>query len=175
MFHLICSVTCSSSVALMVNTSRGGLQANLSVRYVPNQTAEDLVGHLRRHLHHEFRKLRSFTTVHINVSSHGQHWSADLHGKFFKQASAAIEAEWGEAPLAVREGGTMPCASMLESLLRAPAIMIPIGQHSDNCHLANERIHRQNLTKGKNVMRRIIESMTGSALEGPPAATAAVK
>lgn len=139
------------------------LQANLSVRYVPNQQAEDLVSHLQRHLKHEFRKLRSFNRMHINFLSQGHHWSADPHGKLFQQASAAIEAEWGVPPLAVREGGTMPCASMLESLLQAPAIMIPIGQHSDNCHLANERLHHQNLTKGKNVMRRIIESMAASA------------
>jgi acetylornithine deacetylase/succinyl-diaminopimelate desuccinylase-like protein len=135
------------------------LQANLSVRYVPNQTADALVGHLQRHLQHEFRKLRSSNKLQFAVKSRGQAWSADPASAYFKQAAAAIEAEWGEAPLPVREGGTMPCASLLESLLGAPAIMIPMGQNSDNCHLANERLRRQNLIKGKNVMRRIVEGM----------------
>jgi len=32
---------------------------------------------------------------------------------------------------------------------QAPAILIPLGQSSDSPHLANERIRRQNLVKGK--------------------------
>ena len=132
-------------------------QANLSVRYVPNQTADALVGHLERHLSHEFRKLRSANKVSFSVKSRGAHWSADVTSPVFKQAAAAIEHEWGQEPLPVREGGTMPCASMLERLLGAPAIMVPMGQNSDNCHLANERLRKQNLIKGKNVMRRIVE------------------
>lgn len=51
----------------------------------------------------------------------------------------------------------MPCASMLENLLGAPAVLLPMGQNSDNCHLANEKLRKMNLIKGKNVIRRIIE------------------
>lgn len=53
----------------------------------------------------------------------------------------------------------MPVASYLERMLSAPAIMIPMGQSSDNCHLANERIRRTNLFKGKNVIRRLLEEI----------------
>jgi acetylornithine deacetylase/succinyl-diaminopimelate desuccinylase-like protein len=69
----------------------------------------------------------------------------------------AISQEWGCKPLPVREGGTMPCASMLETILGAPAMLLPMGQNSDNCHLANEKLRKVNLVKGKNVIRRIIE------------------
>lgn len=147
----------------------GGVQANLSVRFVPNQKADDLTGHLQRHLQHEFRKLRSSNRFDFSVKSRGQHWSADPGSSFFRQVSAAIEAEWGQAPLPVREGGTMPCASMLESMLNAPAIMVPMGQFSDNCHLANERLRRQNLIKGKNVMRRVVEGLRGGGDGDTPA------
>jgi acetylornithine deacetylase/succinyl-diaminopimelate desuccinylase-like protein len=54
----------------------------------------------------------------------------------------------------------MPCASMLETLLGAPAVLLPMGQNSDNCHLANEKLRRMNLIKGKNVIRRIIEGFS---------------
>ena len=70
-----------------------------------------------------------------------------------------------------RPGGTMPVASHLERLLCAPAIMIPMGQSSDNCHLANERIRRTNLFKGKNVIRRLLEEI--GAMGGGAAAAAA--
>jgi acetylornithine deacetylase/succinyl-diaminopimelate desuccinylase-like protein len=135
------------------------MQANLSVRYVPNQTADNLIGHLQRHLKHEFHKLRSRNTIEFGIYSRGQSWNADRSSSFFKLASDTIALEWGVKPLMVREGGTMPCASMLESMLDAPVIMVPMGQSSDNCHLANERIRKENLIKGKNVMRRIVEGM----------------
>lgn len=64
-----------------------------------------------------------------------------------RMAEAAVRREWGCEPLYVREGGTMPVASVLERLLAAPAIMIPMGQSSDSPHLANERIRRANLLK----------------------------
>jgi len=84
-----------------------------------------------------------------------------------------VESEWERTALAVREGGTMPCASMLETLLSAPVIMLPMGQGSDNCHLANERIRRVNLIKGKNVVRRILESFE-SPLRATPSHSEAV-
>lgn len=53
-------------------------------------------------------------------------------------------------------GGTMPVASALEKLLGAPAVLLPMGQSSDNCHLANERIRRSNMLKGKNVVKHLL-------------------
>jgi len=45
----------------------------------------------------------------------------------------------------------MPVASLIEKMLGAPALLIPTGQSSDNCHLANERLRRLNLIKGAHV------------------------
>lgn len=87
-----------------------------------------------------------------------QWWTADPESNLFESVSDAIRQEWGCKPLPVREGGTMPCASMLENMLGAPAVLVPMGQNSDNCHLANERLRKVNLIKGKNVIRRIIET-----------------
>ena len=44
-------------------------------------------------------------------------------------------------------------------VLGADALLIPMGQASDNCHLANERIHRANLMKGKDVIRTLLEEI----------------
>ena len=103
----------------------------------------------------------------------------------------------------------MPVASLLETMLGAPAIMVPMGQvratgglqrhvrllycrgvpagsqghkrwhapsppplplplllplqSSDSCHLANERIRRSNLLRGKAVIRRLLEEVALSA------------
>lgn len=59
----------------------------------------------------------------------------------------------------------MPVARLLEEMLGAPAIMIPMGQASDAPHLANERIRRSNLFRGKNVIRRLLEDVVALARE----------
>lgn len=83
-------------------------------------------------------------------------------------AEAAVRREWGCEPLYVREGGTMPVASVLERLLGAPALMLPMGQSSDSPHLANERIRRTNLIKGKGVVRALLEEVAGLWAPGAP-------
>jgi di- and tripeptidase len=57
-------------------------------------------------------------------------------------------------PLFIREGGSIPALSFLESEFAAPAAMFPMGQASDNAHLDNERIRVENLTKGREVLKR---------------------
>eukprot|EP00884_Botryococcus_braunii_P000755 jgi/Botrbrau1/10680/Bobra.139_2s0010.1 len=129
---------------------------NVSVRFVPDQRADDLIAKLRNHIDSEFANLGSSNTVSLRVKSVGDWWEADPHSKLFLLAEKVLEQEWGIRPLLVREGGTMPVASMLETMLGAPALMLPFGQSSDKCHLANERIQRRNLFKGKNIIRNLL-------------------
>ena len=68
-------------------------------------------------------------------------------------------SQWGVQPLCVREGGTMPVASALEKLLQAPALLIPMGQSSDSPHLANERIQRINLFRGRSVVMKLLQQV----------------
>ena len=63
-------------------------------------------------------------------------------------------------------GGTMPVASALEKLLGAPSLLLPMGQSSDNCHLANERMRRANLLKGKNVVKHLLAELGAQAKQG---------
>jgi di- and tripeptidase/Cys-Gly metallodipeptidase DUG1 len=105
----------------------------------------------------------------------GDWWEADPKSQLFQMAERAVRREWGVDPLYVREGGTMPVASLIEKMLGAPALMIPMGQSSDNCHLANERLRRVNLIKGKNVVRHLLEEVAaaaaaGSGIQAPAAA-----
>jgi di- and tripeptidase/Cys-Gly metallodipeptidase DUG1 len=93
----------------------------------------------------------------------GDWWEADPKSQLFQMAERAVRREWGVDPLYVREGGTMPVASLIEKMLGAPALMIPMGQSSDNCHLANERLRRLNLIKGKNVVRHLLEEVAAAA------------
>lgn len=58
-------------------------------------------------------------------------------------------------PLFIREGGSIPAISFLESEFSADAAMFPMGQASDNAHLDNERIRVENLYKGREVLKKV--------------------
>ncbi|KAK9815459.1 hypothetical protein WJX72_003974 [[Myrmecia] bisecta] len=132
---------------------------NVSIRFVPDQNAQDLITSLRVHIKQEAQKLGTSNTICLHVKSVGDWWEADPKSKLFRLAERALHREWGLKPLFVREGGTMPVASALEKMLGAPALLIPFGQSSDNCHLANERMQRSNLIHGKNCIKHLLEEM----------------
>ena len=135
----------------------------ISVRFVPNQEPEKIIKRLTGHLEHEFAKLRSGNSINVTVHSFGDWWEADPTCALVQIAERAINDVWRETPLLVREGGTMPVASALEKQLEAPALLLPMGQSSDNCHLSNERIRRLNLLRGKNVVKRFMSHLGGEA------------
>jgi len=56
---------------------------------------------------HEFKKLRSANSIALRVRSVGDWWEADPESRLFRLAERAVEREWGQKPLYVREGGTM--------------------------------------------------------------------
>ncbi|KAL6762356.1 hypothetical protein V8C86DRAFT_1825219 [Haematococcus lacustris] len=142
--------------------------AKISVRYVPSQDPNTLLQQIRQHLHQQFASLGSANSVAVHVDALGHWWEADVRSRWMTMAEAAIRREWGCEPLYVREGGTMPVASVLERMLGAPAIMIPMGQSSDSPHLANERIRRTNLVRGKAVVRALLEEVAGLWAPGAP-------
>jgi acetylornithine deacetylase/succinyl-diaminopimelate desuccinylase-like protein/WD40 repeat protein len=141
----------------------------VSVRFVPEQDAAALIEALARHVESAFRRIGSpANRVAVRVHSVGDWWEADTASRYFAMAERAVAREWGAAPLYVREGGTMPVAGVIEAVLGAPALLIPLGQSSDACHLPNERIRRANLVRGKNVFRHLLEEVAAKGRGAAP-------
>ena len=62
--------------------------ANISVRFVPEQTAEQLVACLEAHLRHEFSKRHSPNILTIKTLKIGDWWLGDCNSQLFQEASA---------------------------------------------------------------------------------------
>jgi di- and tripeptidase len=132
--------------------------AMISFRTVPDQDVEKIVGMVDKFVQEQFVKLGSGNTLSFNVVSHGDWWLGDPSNSYFKAADAAIREHWNVSPLYVREGGTMPTSSFLESTLKSTVIHIPFGQITDQAHLENERIRLLNLIKGKDVFKSFVRN-----------------
>ena len=106
-----------------------------------------------------FARLGGDNRVSVTIHNTGMWWLGDPSNKFYQAAKGALEAEWGREVLFVREGGTMPVTYLLEKAMFCPALHFPLGQSTDSPHVANERIGRQNLFKGRSSLRRFLHSL----------------
>jgi len=131
--------------------------AKVTIRTVPDQTPNQVIDALTSYLESEFRKLHSPNELSVKIQNVGDWWLGDPTSAAFQCAERAIEKAWNAKPEFVREGGSMPIAAFLQKELDAPLVQIPLGQKSDAAHLPNERIRAQNLWKGKDVIKNLLQ------------------
>jgi len=139
------------------------VEAAVSLRIVPDMDAEKVGEALEAHVLGSFEALRSSNRARVRIDHRADWWLGEETSPYSQALADAIEAEWGEAPVSIREGGSIPAMALLEKELGAPAVHLPMGQSSDNAHLPGERIRLMNLQKGRAVVRRFLEALPALA------------
>ncbi|KAF9181773.1 hypothetical protein BGZ50_005334 [Haplosporangium sp. Z 11] len=134
-------------------------KASVSMRIVPDQEVTDITKSFEEHVRKVFGQLDTENEIEIDIKVVADWWLGDTEDRFFKAAETAIEQEWGQKPLFIREGGSVPAIRWLEKRLKAAAVHIPMGQSSDQAHLNNERIRLQNLNSGKRVIKAFLREL----------------
>lgn len=67
---------------------------SLSIRYVPNQTATELIEKLSSFVKARFERTNSPNKVALRVLRTGDWWLGDRKNKFYTTAAKAIQKEW---------------------------------------------------------------------------------
>lgn len=70
-------------------------RAAISIRLVPNQTAEEIAHTLVDHLHAEFDKLDSKNKLTVTIDHQAEPWLGDYNNEIFKMLESAIMQVWG--------------------------------------------------------------------------------
>lgn len=133
--------------------------ASISIRLVPNQTANEIKEKLMSFLTSAFAELTSTNQLEINVPYSADPWLGDPHNKAFQLLAEAVSSYWGIEPLFIREGGSIPVARELEKMFGAPAAQLPCGQSSDGAHLNNERLRIKNLLAARDVFKEVFNRL----------------
>jgi acetylornithine deacetylase/succinyl-diaminopimelate desuccinylase-like protein len=60
----------------------------------------------------------------------------------------AIQSGFGNKPVFIRSGGTIPVVATLDKLLKAPILLLGIGLPNENAHAPNEKLNLDNLHRG---------------------------
>ena len=78
----------------------------------------------------------------------GSGTTIDPENRFFQTAVTAIESTYGKRPVYMREGGSIPIASLFDSILNIPVVLMGFGLPDDGVHGPNEKFSLSQFSKG---------------------------
>ncbi|KAI0629895.1 Zn-dependent exopeptidase [Trametes polyzona] len=143
------------------------VKAHISVRIVPDQDLEAIAASVQEHLKNVFGRMQSPNRLNVTIDQTADWWLGNLDDPWFHALENAVKDEWGVDPLRIREGGSIPSVPYLEKEFSCHALHLPLGQSSDQAHLADERISLSNLRRGKRVVERFLANVASTPSPSP--------
>jgi len=119
--------------------------AKVSMRLIPDQDPEEIAELFSQHI----RNLCPDTmelSVMLHSCEHGAILATDSPA--IDAAAKAYEIGFGNPPIYLREGGTLPIVSMLQDIFDIPVVMMGFGLPDDHIHSPNERFYLPNFYRG---------------------------
>ena len=145
--------------------------AKVSCRLVPDQDGERIFEQFR-----DYVRAIAPRGVKVEVQNLGtaKALRMDPHLPVSKAAGRALEATFGQAPVFVRSGGSIPVAAMFAEILELPITMLGFTNPDDNAHAPNETMVLLNYETGLRTITRLWDDLsTMSPLEARMGGTTA--
>ncbi|HEY4226869.1 MAG TPA: dipeptidase, partial [Candidatus Limnocylindrales bacterium] len=130
--------------------------AKVSCRLVPDQDGEKLFIAFR-----DFVRSASPKGVTVEVQNLGtaKALRTDPENPVSKAAARALKATFGQEPVFIRSGGSIPVAPMFESMLGLPVVMLGFTNPDDNAHAPNETMVLLNYETGLRTICRLWDDL----------------
>ena len=119
--------------------------AKISMRIVPNQTADKVANLFEKHI----RKIAP-KTVKITIRNlhGGEPAITPIDSPGVQAAISALEKGFGKKPLYQREGGSIPIVVEFKQLLGIDTVLLGFGRPDENAHAPDEFIDLENFYGG---------------------------
>ena len=144
--------------ALTINGISGGYQgpgiktvipsralAKLSIRIVPDQDPREIVQQLRDHIARVTPPTVSSSVRTLAVSRPAL---VNRNHPALKAAAFAYKKGFGSWPVFLRSGGSVPAASIFQTELGTPTVLMGFALPDDHIHAPNEKFHLPNFFQG---------------------------
>ena len=119
--------------------------AKLTLRLVPNQSPEEILMMLKKHI--DALNLKGVTVELKNF--HGtKGYSSSVESIAYQSAIHALKKAFGTEPIPTRSGGSIPIVSDFEEILGLKTLLIGFGLDTDRIHSPDENFSLDNLFKG---------------------------
>ncbi len=119
--------------------------AKISMRLVAHQDPAAIMDAVEKHL--EAVKPPG-VRLQITRMQGGKPWMTPRDHPVMQAAGRAMERGFGNEPVFIREGGSIPLVSTLEELFDVPAVLMGIGLPDENAHAPNENLDLGNFYSG---------------------------
>jgi acetylornithine deacetylase/succinyl-diaminopimelate desuccinylase-like protein len=119
--------------------------AKVSCRLVPDQDGEKLFESFRDYV---LSVAPKGVTVSVQNLGTARSMRTSTTNPVSKAAARALKATFGQDPVFIRSGGSIPVAPMFESILGLPVIMLGFTNPDDNAHAPNETMVLLNYETG---------------------------
>lgn len=121
-------------------------KAKITARLVPNQTPEQVLKLVRKHL----QKICPPTVTLELEEGHGaEPYLVSPTGPQAQAAVRALKAAFGTEPVLMREGGSIPIVNEFKKILRADTLLLGLALPDDNAHSPNEKFDLNCFAKGQ--------------------------
>lgn len=130
--------------------------AKMSCRLVPGQDPVEVMKKIEAH----FRKVcppgvrMTFTMQHA-----GDAYISDPHSVYGKAAQKALEETFGNPPVLVREGGSIPIIAEISKVLGKDALFLGLDLPDARIHSPNENMRLEIFEKGIEMAKRLLRLM----------------
>lgn len=130
--------------------------AKVSMRLVPNQDFKEV----ERLFTEQVKRLApAGVTVEVLALHGGQPWYAEPSGPLFAAAETALERAFGQKPVLIREGGSIPIVQAFQETFGAPAVLIGFGLPGENAHAPNEWMLVENFHRGAEAIAMMYDAL----------------
>jgi acetylornithine deacetylase/succinyl-diaminopimelate desuccinylase-like protein len=130
--------------------------AKVSMRLVPDQDFKEV----ERLFTEQVKRLApAGVTVEVLALHGGQPWYAEPSGPLFAAAETALERAFGQKPVLIREGGSIPIVQAFQETFGAPAVLIGFGLPGENAHAPNEWMLVENFHRGAEAIAMMYDAL----------------
>ena len=131
--------------------------AKVSCRLVPDQDGEKLFEAIR-----DYVKQVAPRGVNVEVQNLGTAKALRMDPELpvSKAAARALEATFGQAPVFIRSGGSIPVAALFSDILGLPITMLGFTNPDDNAHAPNETMVLLNYETGLRTITRLWDDLS---------------
>ncbi len=131
------------------------VHAKISMRLVPDQEPDEIARLLKA-----FIEQISPPSVQVDVTISGTSPASitDMSIPAMKAAAIAYEQSFGNAPVFMREGGSIPVVGDFQAFLGLETVLMGFGLPGDSIHAPNERFYLPNFYRGIETSIRFLQN-----------------
>ena len=134
--------------------------AKVSFRLVPGQDPAAVLDGLERFM---AARLPPEARVTYDVLFQGRGLALPPDSPWISAATAALAAEYGNPPVLIGSGGSIPVVEMMKTELDLDALLVGFGLADDQVHSPNEKFEMTCFHRGQRAHVRLLAALAGVA------------